>query len=582
MRRLMGPLSSLRFRVPATAMIVFAVSLAVASVLAYELLLRDGQRDIDVVIDREHDRFERSITELLAEVHDDDPDIEPVQGLHDAVFRYLQLNPSTESYWTIVTFADGQRLAASNGPPELEPLFEARELPAGTLNVRETLETGTEAGDIRTATVPVMLGGEQAATLQIVSPLAPVRAEARDAAWSVAAAAGVALLLGGILLTSTLWRALKPLGTLADAARSIELRSLDARVPDPATRDEVGILADEFNTMLARLEHAAARQHEFMTSVGHELRTPITIARGHLELLETVSADDPDAIEETVGILREELGRMGRLVEDLMAIARADMNDFVHPRDLDLVSWFEELEMRLASTPAGVGVRIDPPPPVTVQADPDRLAQAVLNLVTNAYVHTPPGTPVRVRATLGEHDVAIVVEDQGPGIPESIRDDLFLPFVHGDTPSSTGLGLSVVRAVVSAHHGSVVVDSGERGTRIALRLPWDPTPDEVDLSPGAPHADDPDLDVPKDPRPTPAADGTDGRAEPPSGTVHDAPGPKEVDDAPAPRETGPAADQPTTFVDPSDIKPSATPTSTARIERGDGDARPTLRIHRSS
>jgi two-component system, OmpR family, sensor kinase len=475
--RLTRPLRSLRFRIPATAVAVFAISLAVASLLAYELLLQDGRRDIDVVIAREQERFEVSMNALLAEARGGEESLSDEEALRSAVRRYLQLNPSTASYWTIVTFADGSRLAAANGPPELEPLYRAGALPSGELNVRETIET--DAGDVRTSTVPIVLGDEQAATLQIVSPLAPVAAEAADAAWLVAAAAGLSLLLGGILLTASLWRSLTPLGALAAAARATELRSVGDRVEVPDTDDEVGLLAAEFNTMLDRLDAAAAAQDTFMASIGHELRTPITIARGHLEVLQTLDRDDPDAVRETVAIVQDELTRMGRLVDDLMAIARADMDDFVRPREVELVGWFEELELRLAGTDVGPQVRILPPPPVLVRADPDRLAQAVLNLVTNAHVHTPPGTTVEVTATCEDDHLALAVSDDGPGIPAEIRDRLFEPFVRaGEAPTSTGLGLSVVRAVAEAHGGEVIATSGEAGSRIELRLPWSPAPDE--------------------------------------------------------------------------------------------------------
>lgn len=478
--RLRRPFSALRFRAPATAMVVFAISLGVASVLAYELLLRDGQRDIEVVIAREQERFEQSIASLLVEEQANDPTLDGRTALRLAVRRYLELNPSNDSYWTIITFDDGRRLAASNGPPELESLFADDALPSGGLNRRQVVPT--DVGDILTSTVPIRLEAVDVGTLQIASPLAPVRDEAREAAYIVAAAAGVSLLLGGILLAASLWRSLTPLGALAQAARSTELRSLDARVPEPEGYDEVGLLAREFNTMLERLDRASVQQREFMASVGHELRTPITIARGHLELLQGLSRDDPATLEETVVILRDELHRMGRLVEDLMAIARAEMDDFTRPRPIELVSWFEELEFKVAGLPGGATTRISPPPPLTVMADPDRLAQAVLNLITNAHRHTPPGTEVQLRAEWAEDHVAVIVEDAGPGIPESIRDEMFAPFVRaGDAPSSTGLGLSVVRAVMDAHDGDIRVTTSERGTRIRLELPWRPTETADDL-----------------------------------------------------------------------------------------------------
>jgi two-component system, OmpR family, sensor kinase len=476
-RRLLAPLRWLRLRIPATVMAVFALSLAVALVMAYELLLQDGRRDIAVVMEREQERFQRSMGELLEEQLGDDPAATPIVALERAVNRYLSLNPSTESYWTIVTFLeDGRRFAAANGPPDLMPLFETGTLPPGELNVRRPIET--EVGQILSSTVPIMLEGEQVATLQIVSPLAPIRAEALEATRLLGAAAGLTLILGGILLAASLWRSLTPLTELARTARSTELRSLDARVEVPDTEDEVGSLAREFNTMLDRLDAASAAQREFMASIGHELRTPITIARGHLELLRTADPDDASAVVETTAILEDELGRMGRLVEDLMAIARSEMDDFVRPRPLELVQWFEELELKLAGLTGGAApIRILPPPPITVDVDPDRLAQAVLNLVNNAQVHTPQDTRIEVRAIAGTGQITIEVADDGPGIPEDIREQVFDPFVRGETPGATGLGLAVARAVVQAHGGTIALDTGTDGTRMRLLLPWSGSPD---------------------------------------------------------------------------------------------------------
>jgi two-component system, OmpR family, sensor kinase len=280
----------------------------------------------------------------------------------------------------------------------------------------------------------------------------------------------VSLLLGAALMTTTLWRSLSPLRTLATTARSTELRRLDARVEQPDSDDEVGLLAREFNSMLERLERASAGQTAFMASISHELRTPITVARGHLEMLRTVGEDDPRAREEAVLVVEDELHRMGRLVEDLMTIARSEMDDFARLRELELVAFFEDLELKVAGL--GVTVRIDPPPPVVLRADPDRLAQAVLNLVNNAHRHTPAGTHIRIRAVEHPGEVVIEVHDDGSGIPPEIRDRMFEAFVTaGQAAGSTGLGLAVVAAVVDAHDGRITLDTGATGTTVRLWLP---------------------------------------------------------------------------------------------------------------
>jgi two-component system, OmpR family, sensor kinase len=495
------PRRSLRVRVPVTAVAVFAVSLAVATLLAYQLLLQAGRTSIDVVLDRERERFETSMTTLLAEELErledeaaqasDDREAEPVTvdgvtALERAARRYLQLNPATESYWAIIRADGAAPLASANGPDLLEPLFRAGTLPEGELGRRQTISS--EVGDIRSSSAPIVLSGEPVGSFQIVAPLQPVRDEALGAAGLVAAAAGVSLLLGAALLTTTLWRSLSPLRTLATTARSTELRRLDARVEAPETDDEVGVLAHEFNSMLERLERASDGQTAFMASISHELRTPITIARGHLEMLRTVDGDDPAARQEVLLVVEDELHRMGRLVEDLMAIARAEMDDFARPRDLELVAFFEDLELKISAL--GVRrIRLEPPPPVVLTADPDRLAQAVLNLVNNAHRHTPEGTPVRVRAVEHPGEVVIEVSDEGPGIPPAIRAEVFEPFVTAGGAESTGLGLAVVRAVVEAHGGHVTLDTGPDGTSFGLHLPVTTpagTPDEADRGPSAP------------------------------------------------------------------------------------------------
>ncbi|MEX1178288.1 MAG: HAMP domain-containing sensor histidine kinase [Nitriliruptor sp.] len=505
------PWRSLRVRVPLTAILVFAVSLAVATALAYELLLQASLDDIDVVLDRERERFDTSMATLLdeevaaleeeaaeaaaaADGAGENPEgaapptgVDGVEALRRASRRYLQLNPATESYWTIIRTDGSAPLASASGPTALEELFRTDQLPEGTLGRRETI--ASDAGDIRSSSAPIVLNGERIGSYQIVAPLAPVRAQALTAAGLVAAAAAVSLLIGAVLLTTALRRSLAPLQGLASAARSTELRSLHGRVAVPETEDEVGVLAREFNSMLDRIERASSGQTEFMASISHELRTPITIARGHLEMLRTIGRDDPEALRETIEVVEDELHRMGRLVEDLMAIARSGMEGFVRPRELELVAFFEDLELKIGGLRIE-HVRIEPPPPVLLDADPDRLAQAVLNLVTNAHVHTPADTRITVRAVEARGEVVLVVDDRGPGIPESIRDEVFAPFVRsGDAPGSTGLGLAVVQAVVDAHGGWVELDTGADGTRFQLHLPHAGASDAPEAGEAAASAD---------------------------------------------------------------------------------------------
>jgi signal transduction histidine kinase len=242
-------------------------------------------------------------------------------------------------------------------------------------------------------------------------------------------------------------------------------------VPEDDRGDEVGELAGEFNRMLERLERAAASNREFMAAVSHELRTPITIARGHIETLEAIGLDDRAAVEEVTTVVREELLHMGRLVADLMALARSESEDFIQPGRVELPALFAELRLRLAGLAledVTVGEALD----VAFAADADRLAQALLNLVVNADVHTPAGTAVRVDAVLESGAVVFTVGDDGPGMDSSVRHEAFRPVVtSGTVHGSTGLGLAVVRAVAEGHGGSVGLETGPEGTTVTLRVP---------------------------------------------------------------------------------------------------------------
>ncbi|MEX0592905.1 MAG: HAMP domain-containing sensor histidine kinase, partial [Nitriliruptoraceae bacterium] len=283
-------------------------------------------------------------------------------------------------------------------------------------------------------------------------------------------ASGVSLAAGGLLLAGGLRRSLRPLRSLAQSARQTEFGDLTGRVAVPDTGDEIAKLATEFNIMLERIELAADRQRWLVASVSHELRTPVTIARGHLELLTNQLAPTDKAIETTT-ILRDELVRLGGMIEDLLAIARADTDDFIRVRRVGLVQWFEDLEFRLAGHPASEQLVIEPPPSVHIEVDPERLTQATINLVSNASRHNPPGTAIRVHATHDNGRISVIVSDNGDGIPDEIRAHLFEPFTRaGDAEGSTGLGLSVVKSVVDAHNGVLLVDSSPHGTTVTIEL----------------------------------------------------------------------------------------------------------------
>jgi two-component system, OmpR family, sensor kinase len=233
-----------------------------------------------------------------------------------------------------------------------------------------------------------------------------------------------------------------------------------------------------FNAMLDRLEAAFEAQRELVDDAGHELRTPITIIRGHLELL----SDDPEERDETLRLVMDELDRMGRMVEDLLLLAKAEQADFLHLQPVDVDEFIEDIAAK-AEALGDRGWDIEMNAPVVMLADRQRITQAMMNLCRNAVEHTPDDTLVRIGSRLSGDYVWLWVTDDGDGIDPADRGRIFQRFARGASgPRSdgAGLGLSIVAAIAEAHGGHVRVHSlpGE-GATFTLILPIEPLAEDL-------------------------------------------------------------------------------------------------------
>jgi len=270
-------------------------------------------------------------------------------------------------------------------------------------------------------------------------------------------------------------RAMAPVAALTNAAKEVA-RTRDAAVtlPRPEADDEVADLARTLQGMLSELEAARAeiqgmleRQREFVADASHELRTPLTSILANLELLET-SLRDEDA--ETVQAALRSSRRMRGLVSDLLLLARADAKRGRPPEDVDVGELLRSAAAEAAPIAADHDLEVDAPAGLVVEGTREDLHRLVLNLVENALTHTPPGTPVRLRADVSGDEIAIAVEDHGPGLPEGIRGRAFERFVSGS--GGSGLGLAIVHAVATGHGGTVgYEDRPGGGARFVVRLP---------------------------------------------------------------------------------------------------------------
>ena len=292
---------------------------------------------------------------------------------------------------------------------------------------------------------------------------------------AVTAGALVLALAGGWWLVRL---GLRPLEDVERTADSIAAGDLDQRVPGADQPTEVGRLARALNVMLERIQAAfSARvasearlreneQHlrQFVADASHELRTPIAAVSAYAELFERGGSQHAEDLPRIVSGIRTETARMDRLVNDLLTLARLDEGVPMEMAPVELVALASEAVRTAAAVGPAWPVRFSAARPVEVLGDKDRLRQVLDNLLANVRAHTPPGTTATVHVDQIGEQAQIEVRDTGPGMPEEDARRVFERFFRADpartrTSGGSGLGLSIVSAIVMAHGGSVTATS---------------------------------------------------------------------------------------------------------------------------
>jgi two-component system, OmpR family, sensor kinase len=300
--------------------------------------------------------------------------------------------------------------------------------------------------------------------------------------WAVAFGVLAVLL---VLATIAVRVGLRPLDVVERTADDIAAGDLSRRVPEGPPRTEIGRLSRTFNGMLAQIELAfAARAHseatlrQFVADASHELRTPLTTVRGYAELARKGALPDPPAQRHAMRRIEAEATRMSGLVDDLLLLAHLDQRRPLNVETADLgaltADAVSDARVRDPDRPIDY---TGPAEPVFVRVDADRFRQVLANLVGNALVHTPDGTPVQVTLSRNGTQARLVVADKGPGLPPEQAARLFERFYRADPSRSraqggSGLGLAIVEAVVAASGGTVSCTSAPgAGTAFEVRLP---------------------------------------------------------------------------------------------------------------
>ncbi len=455
-------LGSIRVRILALVVILPVVA-SIGSVLALRAVLFEQLEDeVAVSLQREAEEFRLLSTGI-------DPITgEPFAGDLPALFDVYFAREIPDEGETLLAFLDGdlyqdRRAQDAADADEIRPAIDYWL----SLDRREEGSIDTALGLARYVALP--LTGRDGDGLFVVANFPAFEQEEIDEAVTthvvvqmitMVLVAGLGLFLAG--------RVLRPLQSLAETAPTISDTDMHQRIPVTG-RDEASLIATAFNDMLARLERAFAAQQRFLHDTSHELRSPLTVIRGHAEL---IGLDDTAADRAaTVDLITDEVDRMSRIVNDLFLLAMSEHPDFLQVEPLDLRQVVLEAHQKV-SVLAARDWQIDAPDAVPVSGDRQRLTQAIVQLVANAVKVTTTGDRIVIGTRVHDGNASLWVEDSGPGVPSDRAEQIFARAARGDSTDGAGLGLAIVRAIADAHHGTVTVRSRPgSGARFVITLP---------------------------------------------------------------------------------------------------------------
>ncbi len=458
-------LRSARIRLIAWQLVVVLVALLASTLVTREFLLA-----------RMDDRIDREIRQEVAELRalattGVDPQTgEPFRDARRLMRFDLQRNSPdrNETLFSLINGAPDSRITVD--PPirlDLDPQAVATFAKSTDARIAEM---GSSRGKVRYAAVPVSVDGSTDKGVFVIAIFRDLERREVDVAVLALAVSGlVALVLAAGVAWVVAGRVLGPIRTVRQTADGITHTDMSKRIAVVGT-DEVAELADTFNRMLDRLDEAFETQRQFVDDAGHELRTPITIIRGHLELM----GDTPTDRTETLTVVNDELTRMSRMVDDLLDLAKSGQPDFLHLEDLDLGELTDEILVKCTA----LGDRHWSMPERGggfITADRERLTQAILQLAQNAVEHTTIGDRIEVGSRADGATAELWVADTGPGVDPADRERVFERFARGGSEprrsGGAGLGLSIVHSVAAAHGGTVELADTEKGATFRLTIP---------------------------------------------------------------------------------------------------------------
>jgi len=468
---------TIRLRLAAGYALLFILALAVLELALYAVLDAALNDEVDKALADRARQIERA-----AIVRGGEENLTSARFFTD-VFALSPSSPSEEltapGIHVRVLSLEGRPIAVSSNIAAQFPM-NAERIEQAASGQRNQYTTSVDGRPVRIMYVPLRLGGNVRAVAEMGESLYPTRRTLARVETLLLAFGSVAL-VGGLLSGWILTRqALRPVNDLTTrVARIAETGEFTERVPEPAAQDEVGQLAATFNDLLDRLHLLVDRQRTLVADTSHELRNPLMVVRGNLELLahelplEVRREATRDAIEE--------VDRMTVLIQDLLFLADADANAAIERHEVALesvVAGLVEDAHKVATREDGTRlIVLEANDPIIVHGDGERLRQLIWNLVENAIRYTPAGGTVTIALHRRGPVAELTVSDTGIGIAPEHLPLLFERFYRVDTGRSralggTGLGLSIVRQIAESHGGQVRVRStpGE-GSTFTVALP---------------------------------------------------------------------------------------------------------------
>ncbi len=363
-----------------------------------------------------------------------------------------------------------------------DPLPATASLPTPALNQYQlvTIAATDESPSFRVG-VRSFRGGYR---LVVAQPLDDVTAATRALRTRLVLAGLAILIVGAAAVWVTVRRGLRPVDDMIAAATEIADGDLSRRVAAASPATELGKLAGALNHMLSNIEgafdseaRANERLKQFVADASHELRTPLAAIAGYSELHRKGALEDDVAIDRAMSRIEAEARRMTNLVEDLLLLARLDLDQAPSHQRIELRTLVEDAAADCRAIDPGRAVTISGSSRSVINGDPEQLTQVLANLLANARAHTPPATPIQIDVHEHENEVELVVSDQGPGFPPEALDSVFDRFYRADSSRSrksggAGLGLAIVDAIARAHGGRAIASNANGGgARMAVVLP---------------------------------------------------------------------------------------------------------------